>query len=132
MIGLAVILAAAIIIFGLIYFISRRTSRINHAFFEEKWNNVQKLSSIQSGWVQAIIEADKLVDEALKVHKFKGKNMGERLVSANRLFRDPDSIWRAHKVRNKVVHETNVELNKGIVSSTIKGFRKALKDLGAL
>jgi hypothetical protein len=57
--------------------------------------------------------------------------MGERLVSAQRDISDNDSAWFAHKLRNKIVHE-EVSLRKQDVQAALRGFRDALKDLGAL
>ena len=80
----------------------------------------------------AIIDADKLVDEALKKLHFNGKTMGERLVAAQRSLTNNDSIWYAHKLRNRLVHEPNVRLKKSEAQMALTGFRQALRDLGAL
>jgi hypothetical protein len=79
----------------------------------------------------AIIDADKLLDEALRKHRFKGKTMGERLVSAQRMISDNDAVWYAHKLRNRLVHEPNVRLKKNEARTALAGFRQGLRDLGA-
>jgi hypothetical protein len=80
----------------------------------------------------AIIDADKLLDDALKKRHFKGKTMGERLVAAQKNLSDNDAVWFAHKLRNRLVHETNVRLKKRDVQKALSGFRQGLRDLGAL
>ena len=79
-----------------------------------------------------IIDADKLLDEVLKQRKYKGKTMGERLVSAQRSIKSNDDVWFAHKLRNQLVHENNVKLSERKVKDALMGVRSALKDLGAL
>ncbi len=130
---LSFILLGALVLFGLVWYLSKRTATIDQAWFEREWDKIStKYNKGEDLWPQAIIDADKLVDEALKQLKYPGKTMGERLVSANRVFRDADGIWRAHKLRNKLVHEHGGKLKKNYVSSALRSFRKALKDLGAM
>ncbi len=80
----------------------------------------------------AIINADKLLDEALKKSHYKGKTMGERLVSAQHQLGDNDAVWNAHKLRNRLVHEDMSKLKEREVKHALVGFRGGLKDLGAL
>lgn len=100
--------------------------------FRQRWQELQQLCGEESTWSLAVINADKLVDEALKKRGFKGKSMGERLVSAQRNLKSNDDVWRAHKLRNKLVHEDLRKLRKTDVKDALMSFREALKDLGAL
>lgn len=129
---------AAIIIFGVIIlallskFAPRRQSRLDQAFFQQQWAELLARVKTPEGMVLAIVDADKLLDHALKKHHFKGKTMGERLVSAQRRLSDNDAVWYAHKLRNRLVHEPNVKLKKKEAQAALAGFRQGLKDLGAL
>ncbi len=132
-IALAVIFAASLILLVVLSVFSKRTGRLDQDYFNRQWEEIVSMyQRSEELWPQAIIKADILLDEALKKQKYRGKNMGERLVEANRIFRDPDSVWRAHKTRNRLVHEPNAKVNRNNASATMRGFRKALKDLGAL
>lgn len=119
-------------LFAVITIAHRRKAGLNKEFYQERWAEVLELAKNEGGWVQALIEADKLLDDALKKSGYKGKTMGERLVSASRTFSNKDSTWAAHKLRNRVVHETSVKLRSKHVHGAIKAFGKSLKDLGAL
>lgn len=129
---------AAIIIFGVIVlallskFMPRRRTRLDHEFFQQQWAELLARVKTPEGMVLAVVDADKLLDHALKKHHFKGKTMGERLVSAQRMISDNDSVWYAHKLRNRLVHEPNVKLKKKEAQAALAGFRQGLKDLGAL
>lgn len=113
-------------------YLQRRPKPLKSPYFAKRWQELQTLCSDKTTWPLAIINADKLLDEALKKRKFKGKAMGERLVAAQRILTDNDGVWFGHKLRNRLVHEENVRLKESDVKQALVGFRQALKDLGAL
>lgn len=129
---LGIALGLALVVFLIIGLTQRKGGKLNKEFYQERWQEVMKLAQSESGWVQALIEADKLLDDALKKSGYRGKTMGERLVSASRAFSNKDSTWAAHKLRNRVVHETTVKLRANHIHGAIKAFGRSLKDLGAL
>lgn len=81
---------------------------------------------------QAIIEADKLVDYALKQLGVRGDTMGERLRHSEARYSDYQGLWQAHKLRNRIVHEFDREILSFEAKQNIARFRTALTDLGAL
>jgi hypothetical protein len=105
---------------------------LNQEYFHHKWFELLMRVKTPEGMVLAVIDADKLLDEALKRKNFKGKTMGERLVSAQRSLSDNDAVWYAHKLRNRLVHEPDVRLKKSEAQTALAGFKKGLSDLGAL
>lgn len=104
---------------------------LNTEYFQTKWAELLLRVRSPEGMVLAVIDADKLLDEALKRRNFKGKTMGERLVSAQRSLSDNDAVWYAHKLRNRLVHEPDVRLKKSEAQNALAGFKKGLNDLGA-
>ena len=112
--------------------LKKRRKPLDVEHFTTKWKSTQKLLGKKDTWPLAIINADKLLDEALKKSGYKGKTMGERLVSAQRDLKDNDATWFAHKLRNKLVHEQDVNLKQADVLDAMSGLRDALRDLGAL
>jgi hypothetical protein len=126
-----------VIVFGLIVLAivsrlaKRRTPSLDQSYFQRSWLELLARVKTPEGMMLAVIDADKLLDEALKKHHFKGKTMGERLVSAQRILKDNDAVWYAHKLRNRLVHEPNVRLKKKEAQTALSGFRQGLKDLGA-
>jgi hypothetical protein len=133
---LAIAAAAGIVLAGITVMTAllkrRRKKPLNVEDFTAKWQAAQKLCSAKETWPLAIINADKLLDEALKKQHYKGKSMGERLASAQRDLSDNDAVWFGHKLRNKLVHEHDVTLDKEDVQDALAGIRQALRDLGAL
>lgn len=109
----------------------RRAPKLDHAYFQHSWLELLARVKTPEGMMLAIIDADKLLDEALRRRHFKGRTMGERLVSAQRLISDNDAVWYAHKLRNRLVHEPHVRLKKKEAQTALAGFKQGLKDLGA-
>lgn len=112
--------------------LKRRPKQLNREYYQERWQVLQGLLRDKTTWPLAVIDADKLLDDALKRLHYKGKTMGERLVSAQRDIGDNDGVWFGHKLRNRLVHENSVKLTESIVKDALLGIRAALKDLGAL
>lgn len=130
--GIAAIIIILVLIFGTSFLLKRKPRKLNQAYYQERWQELQKLCKDKSTWPLAIIDADKLLDDALKRSRYKGKTMGERLVAAQRDIVDNDDVWFGHKLRNRLVHESNVKLTEKMVKDALMGIRQALKDLGAL
>lgn len=127
-------IAATIVLVGLIVtaaFLRRRPHKLDCTKYATKWQSVQGLLKDAAMWPLAIIDADKLLEDALKLRKYKGKTMGERLVAAQHDISNNDLVWFGHKLRNKLVHETDVKLKKDDVKDALLGIKSALKDLGA-
>lgn len=128
-VGAGVTMVVLVVVAGIF---ARRGRKLNAAYYEKKWNELQKLLKDTATWPLAIIDADKLLDQALKDRRFKGKTMGERLVAAQREIKYNDEVWFGHKLRNKLVHESDIKLRERDVKDALLGIKAALKDLGAL
>lgn len=128
----------AIIILGVIFLAvigwlsKKRPYSLKKDYFESQWMELLAKVKTPEGMVLAVIDADKLLDEALRHSHFHGKTTGERLVAAQRKLTDNDAVWYAHKLRNRLVHEPNVRLKKNEAQTALTGFKQALHDLGAL
>jgi len=110
---------------------------LDKKFIQDKWAEIE--TQISSGGASqlktGIMEADKLVDYALKARGVPGETMGERMKNAKNKFSDHsdyNNLWFAHKVRNNIAHEASHDLNIGEARRATEYFKKALRDLGAL
>jgi hypothetical protein len=100
--------------------------------FIPRWKQLQKMLCNKNQWNEAIITADKLLDEALKKLHYKGKTTGERMVAAHTLFTDIDGVWFGHKLCNRLKSEEPPTLKEKDVKNALMGIGQALKDVGAL
>ena len=130
-------LAAALVIALLLFFFiakfGRKTPGLDLAYYQEHWQRIQSLAnSSASEQHLAVLEADKLLDHALKARNFGGQTMGDRLKRARNTFRNNNAVWQAHKLRNRLAHESGITVSSGEVGNALSGFKAGLKDLGAL
>ncbi len=100
--------------------------------FKNQWRDLQKLCANKATWPDAIKEADKLLDKALKKKLMKGKSVGERMVSAQDIMTNNDGIWFAHNLYKKLIDNPEMKLKKLDVKKALVSYGQALKDLGAL
>lgn len=124
--GIVVVLIVAGVI------LRRRPRRLKADKFMVEWKDLQLFCRDKSTWPTALLHADRLLDKALKKRKFKGKTMGERLVSAQRSLSNNDGIWFAHNLCKKVMANPRARLKEDDVKAALFAFRQALRDIGAL
>ncbi|MDD4761533.1 MAG: hypothetical protein PHZ25_00705 [Candidatus Pacebacteria bacterium] len=81
----------------------------------------------------AIIECDRILDEVLKAAGYKGETMANRLeqISSAQLA-NIEKIWKAHKIRNRIVHEENFSLSLEDVEGIVREYKKAFQEFGLL
>lgn len=78
----------------------------------------------------ALIEADNLFDELLKQMRLPGESMADRLRYVNSSqIPNIDEIWRAHKLRNVLVHNHEYPITRNEMEFGVKAYEKALKEL---
>ena len=100
-----------------------------------RWASVQsKLDSPrEQDWKLAILEADAVVDEALKHTSVGGSTFSDRLsqVPPGSLS-SLDGLWWAHKIRNRIAHEVDYFLRYTEARQAISYYEASLRELGAL
>lgn len=100
----------------------------------EKWAEIEELmqNKSESSWRLAVIEADKLLDSALKRAFMRGDTMGERLRFAAHKHPKMQKAWEAHILRNDLVHESDRHLSRGEAERAVAIFKEGLKVMRAL
>lgn len=122
-----------IILLALVGMSHRPSKHLDKAKYQERWMNITGSVTDDSGSMQlAIINADKLLDTAMRERGFAGKSMGERLKNQGSQFTNLNAVWAAHKLRNRVAHEHDVVLNQRTTQAALNSFKAALRDMGAL
>lgn len=123
-----VFLAFVVAFFVFIKAGGKKLTYSHQQFIEKQWRNITEES--YRNMHTAILDADKLLGHVLELRGYKG-SVGEQLKSAGPLFTALDSVWSAHKVRNRIAHEIGVNINKKQGQGALRIYKKALNDLGA-
>ena len=121
-------------LFGIKLSARDRISTHTHKLIELEWQQIETMLSggQPSQLKQALITADKAVDNVLK-DLVVGETMGERLKQGKDLFKDwqtYDKIWKAHKMRNSLVHESGFEPPHYVLKEAVENLKRGLRDLG--
>lgn len=132
LIGVAIGVVVIVLVILLIRRRRQRPTNVKPEQFAERWQSLQKHCASRKTWPQAIVEADDLLNDALKRSRYKGKTTGERLVSAQRNLTDNENVWFGHKLRTKIAQQDVRTLKKQDILNALGGFRQALRDLGVL
>jgi len=98
----------------------------------DRWVGIVQFleSPREAEWRHAIIEADKLIDDALAKAGFPGDTFGDRLsnIQPGTLLA-LDGVWWAHKVRNRLAHEVDYFLRYTEARQAIGYYEAALAEL---
>ena len=127
-------LIIAILIFVAILLTGKRGYKFNIEAYQTRFLAIEnKLNRDNSAtFMNAVIEADKLLDKAMIEMGIPGKTMGDRLKKSNTRFKDINAVWRAHKLRNALAHEADLEITYKQAATAVTIYKQALKDLGAI
>lgn len=128
LIAVMVLIAVFLVLINLVQ--KSTPNGIDKEHFRNEWKDVIVLAKEPKTRPMSIVHGDKLLDEALKCSGYKGDTMAERLVSAKKVLKHKDSVWTAHKVRNKIVHETTFEPSEKQAKQALAAYNSAFKDLG--
>ena len=81
----------------------------------------------------AVIEADKILNEALRAAGVPGIQLGDRLKRAKTSqIPNLDELWQAHKLRNQIAHESDFKLKRDLAERALGIYETALRNLGVL
>lgn len=124
------IIVTLIIFIGLIFHVQSKRYKLSPADqqrLRSHWKRIQM--EVKSNPKSAVLEADKLLDEALRLKGFRG-SLGQKLKKAQPLFRNANAVWGAHKLRNRLAHELDHPLTEREAKRALNDFKVALVDLG--
>lgn len=133
-----ILLFAIVLVFGVALFafitLGKRGKPLAVDKYRVRWMTIEHslIKDQPASYHMAILNADKLVEQALKDSGVTGQTMGERLKNAKAQFTRLDALWSAHKLRNQVAHEPDVKISYDQARRALAGFKRALKDLGAI
>lgn len=130
---------AAIFVFGAILFavisLTRRgPTSLDVEKYRSRWMTIeQALKSDEPMTFQmTVLNADTLLDHALKDRGVQGNTMGERMKQMQAKWSNANNVWTAHKLRNQIAHEPDVQLSYDSARRALASFKQALKDVGAI
>ena len=128
------IIFVGILVFIAIWLTGRRTHDFDKEAYQTYFLQIENTLSKENklSYNACIIEADKLLDKAMMEMGIPGKTMGDRLKRSGDRFTQLNSVWYAHKIRNRIAHERGFSAEYNQAKHALTTYRQALKDLGAI
>lgn len=99
---------------------------------QKRWLEIENRLKLEDALQNkvAILEADKLVDEILFNIGYSGKNMKERLDSANaNQIEEIDNLIEAHEIRNKIIYDDKFYIDSNEAKRVIELYREFLDNM---
>lgn len=128
------ILVVGILLIVVISLTKRGPSALDVDKYRRRWLAIeQQLRRDDAGsYHLAVLNADKLLDQAMREKAVKGETMGERMKTLKDTWSNANAVWSAHKLRNQIAHEPDVRVGYDDARRALAGFKLALKDIGAI
>lgn len=128
------VLIVAVLVFVAILLTGKRSYTFNKEAYQARFLEIEnKLKQDNpASFMVTIINGDKLLDKAMMEMGVAGKTMGDRLKKCGDRFTNLNAVWRAHKLRNALAHETDLEVSYKQAHNALAIYKQALKDLGAI
>lgn len=129
---LAAVLIVGAILFAVITMTKGGRTHLDVDKYRSKWLEIeQKLTKDDVASHQlCILNADKLLDQALREKGVPGNTMGERMKVTK--WSNANAVWTAHKLRNQIAHESDITIDYMAARRALASFKQGLKDIGAV
>ncbi len=130
---------SAILIFGGLLFaiisLTKNSPRtLDQDKYRSRWMAIESRlkRDDENSYTVCILVADKLLDQSLLDRGLSGKTMAERMKQCQGIWTNGNGVWAAHKLRNRIAHETDVKVDYDRARQALIAFKQGLKDMGAI
>lgn len=113
----------------------RSSTTIEKEFFTKQWKLIfEKIEQDQPhSWTLAVVDADKLVDEAMKRMGVSGEHFADRLSNLDSAeIKGIEKLWKVHRIRNDIAHLPGFVLSKKDSKEILETYKNFLVEIGLL
>ncbi len=125
-IGMLVFLAVVVMVVVLLKTRRRGLSPASKSKIEKSLQQ----AVLQQDPVRRVIAVDTVLDLALKELGFGG-SLGDKLKKAGPRIPNIQAVWEAHKLRNRMAHEHDANVNQAEVDRAVRILEHAIRTLSA-
>jgi hypothetical protein len=128
------VLVVAVLLVVVIFLSKKGPAPLDIEKYRMRWLAIEKQLNRNdvSSLSLTVLNADKLLDQALRERGIKGETMGERMKTTKDTWSNANNVWSAHKLRNQIAHEPEVIVSYDDARRALGAFKQALKDIGAI
>jgi len=102
----------------------KKLSSFDRKRVEKEWQHALSLTDPS----KRLLEAEKVLDSALECMGVHG-SFSDKLKASNSRFGNIQSLWDAHKLRNRIAHEPGFSIHEKDAERAVSAFERALKNL---
>ena len=123
-----------ILLAGVIAFTNKSAPRLDVNRYRLRWLAIEKKLTTDdtANHQMVVLDADKLLDKAMKERGVRGDTMGARMKNCKDTWSNANNVWSAHKLRNRIAHESDAQVTYADARRALTSFKQALKDIGAI
>jgi hypothetical protein len=102
---------------------------------KKEWASIEKhfYKGDENDLKIAIIEADKLLEEALRESGIRGASLGDKLKNIKPgQIPNLDQVWQAHRLRNDIVHQSTFKLKRDLAERALNIYEETLRNFRLL
>lgn len=131
---LAGLLVVGVLLVLVIFLTKKGHAQLDVNKYRMSWMKIEQglARDEPSSHLLCILNADKLLDQALRERKVSGETMGDRMKQLQATWSNANAVWSAHKLRNQIAHDTDVKVSYDDTRRALAAFKQALKDVGAI
>ena len=114
---------------------AKKILTLRDALMKERWEAITKKFSLGTAESMrlAVIEADALVDTALKNMDIPGDHLADRLSNLDTEdLTTVNRLWRAHRLRNDLVHTPGFSLSSSDAELALNDYEAFLREIEVL
>lgn len=130
---IAVVIVGVMILVAM-FLTKKRAYHFNKEKYQARFLSIENhlVKTNSATFMKTVIDGDKLLDKAMVEMGIPGKTMGDRLKHSKDKFSDINAVWKAHKLRNALAHEDDLEITYRQAQVALMIYKQALKDIGAI
>lgn len=128
------VLVVGVMILVAMFLTKKRAYHFNKEKYQARFLTIENhlVKTNSATFMKTVIDGDKLLDKAMVEMGIPGKTMGDRLKHSKDKFSDINAVWKAHKLRNALAHEDDLEITYRQAQVALMIYKQALKDIGAI
>ena len=129
---LAAVLIVGALLLAVITMTKGGTRQLDVNKYRTRWLQIEQALSREDAASHqlCVLNADKLLGQALKEKGIQGETMAERMKQTS--WSNANAVWAAHKLRNQIAHEPDVKVDFDTARRALASFKLGLKDVGAI
>lgn len=122
------------LLFAIISFTKRSPRALDVEKYRSRWMSIETRlkRDDENSHIVCVLDADKLLDQALRERGLVGKTMAERMKQCQGKWTNGNGVWAAHKLRNRLAHEADARIDYERARQALIAYKQGLKDIGAI